>query len=801
MATPTNYRTIASLPPQAQAAARQVQAFLTDLDRIYEREPGNAELLQRDIAAGNYATAMRRMVGWGYSSASGAIQGVGNVTSSAIDASGVNALARDAVTGTPIGTIGSVMNGSWSLGTFMPRALGNIAADMRNLMTPEPGRRVRLSPSEIETISAAYAGSLYTHTANYQPKGFFEGLFSTDFMRYLKAGISFVMENYLPEGLGGSPTPRSFDAIVRDEQREDALTTVRADLEASGVRRDIAEALTRRDVTTRDRGGNPTQGRPGDPRTPVQVERTPGFMENTLGTLRDTGVAAGGAVAGVVTYTAERATDAARDLAQGHLGSAAFNAATTVATARAAQAVAGGTVAAGTALTGAGLRAVDRTIEGLGNAAHERTLSRAERYNVRQAETTARAAAAAEGLTGADAARRVTEAREAAQEAARAQAALAREARAAEAPGVVRRGLDVAERGLSRVTSAAWGVATFSWVRPTLDTVIVRPVSALSRTVSEWRGATAAAQVADAARAVTPTANAADDVARAAGAAVRGPRISTPAAVGIGAVVAGGATIAMGGSARAAIGNAAEALPGIGTGIAVSQGRTAEAWIRGITDAGTAATVVTSPAAATGAGAAVPVAIGAGTLAFNEVSRPIARAFGADVDPGMLELAIRALNAPLPRAERSPELQQFDRTYDALGRLAASQHVPSEIRELATLRMRREALEDQAYGAASMTPRTSASGMPDWTGRDTARRELQRVEAQFEERYAAVQANPQLAGLLNGLAGEQPVQAAVPAGTPRLSDSVTGGVSVDGTQRPNAPMTANSVGLGAVMVQ
>lgn len=798
MATPTNYRTIASLPPQAQAAARQVQAFLADLDRIYEREPGNAELLQRDIAAGNYATAMQRMAGWGYSSARGAIQGVGNVTSSAMDASGVNALARDAVSGTSIGTIGSVMNGSWSVGTFMPRVFGNLAADMRNLLTPEAGKRVRLSASEIETISAVYAGSLYTHTAHYQPKGFFEGLFSADFTRYLKAGISFVMENYLPEGFGGSRTPRSFDAILRDDQREEALTNVRADLEASGVRREIADALTRRDAASRNRQGDVTQGLPGGQRSPAQVERTPGFMEHTLGTLKDTGVAVGGTAAAVAGYGADRATDTARELAQGNLGSAAFNAAATVATAKAAQVVGAGTVALGTGATSMGLRAADRTIEGLGNRAHERTLSRAERYNVRQAEAAARTAATAEGLTGADAARRVTEAREAAQDAARAQAALAREARAAEAPGLVRRGIDVAERGLSRVTSIAWNVATFSWVRPTLDVVIVKPVSALSRTVSEWRGAAAAAHVADAAKAAAP---AADDIVRAAGATARGPRIATPAAVGLGAVVAGGATLAMGGSARAALGNAAEALPGVGTGIAASQGRTAEAWIRGITDAGTAATVVTAPAAATGAGAAVPVTIGVGTLAFNEVTRPIARVFGADVDPSVLELAVRALNAPLPRAERSPELQQFDRTYDALGKLAASQHVPHEIRELATLRMRRETLEEQAYGAASTTPRTSASGMPDWSARDNARRELQRVEAQFEERYAAVQGNPQLAGALNGLAGEQPVQAAVPAGTPRLSDSVTGGVSVDGTQRPNAPMTANSVGLGAVMVQ
>lgn len=134
--------------------------------------------------------------------------------------------------------------------------------------------------------------------------------------------------------------------------------------------------------------------------------------------------------------------------------------------------------------------------------------------------------------------------------------------------------------------------------------------------------------------------------------APKGFRMSGGAAstVGLGALIAGGATYAMTGDAKAAAHNAGEALPVAGTIMAANQGRTAEAWMRGITDAGIAGSLLTAPLAATGVGAVVPGLIAGAAFVGNEVARPIARLAGLDMDPSLGEMAARSAATQIDEA-------------------------------------------------------------------------------------------------------------------------------------------------------
>lgn len=141
------------------------------------------------------------------------------------------------------------------------------------------------------------------------------------------------------------------------------------------------------------------------------------------------------------------------------------------------------------------------------------------------------------------------------------------------------------------------------------------------------------------------------------GAVPRVPRVARVAGpLFLGTAIAGGATLALTGDAEAAAYNAASSTPIVGTGMAIEEGRTTEAWFRGITDAGMAGTVVTAPAAATGGGAIIPALIGGATAVFNELGRPVARLFGADVDPGLAEAGIGALLTD----DRTPQARLVD---------------------------------------------------------------------------------------------------------------------------------------------
>lgn len=840
MADAPVYRSIASLPPEAQGLARQVQAFLTDLDRIYEREPGRAEILQRDIAAGNYMGAVTRMAGWGYNATQNAINSVSSGVSGAVSATGIDQMAQDALSQSTIGRMGTMVGSSWDIGTFAPRLFSNVLGDVRNLFTPEPGQRARFSASQIEQISAAYAGSLHTHTADFRPKGFFEGLFSGEFATYLMAGITYVMEHYLPEGFGGSKNPRSFETILRDTHRDAAMDNVRADLVNSGlVSEAVADALTRKDVTTRNRNGDVTTGAPTDERTPAQAPQQPGIMENTRQVIGGGAAAVGSALGAGAALANDHVRDVAKNVNDGNLASATGGVLQGAVVARGVQFGTGATVSAATGLTAATIRGAERVVDGVANRQFEGTLSRAERSNVRQAADAARSAAQAEGATAEEVTRRVTEARNAATEAARTQATLAREARAAQAPGAVRQVIEAVESGFSRVSSGAWNIATMSWIRPSLSAAwnsVMAPVRGGLQAFSEWRETRAVASVAAAAQAApsvrevtSASAATADDAARAtaqaarstgqtvgnadevaaAARSVRGVRISTPAAVGLGAVIAGGATLAMGGSAKAALGNAAEATPLLGTGIAVNQGRTAEAFFRGVTDAGVAGTVVTAPAAGTGIGAVVPMVIAGATVAFNEAGRPIARAFGADVDPGAIQSIISGIGPQLDSMAAGRSIVEALRTNPQMGLRADADPTLRELVELqqrgAADQLRFVELRNRGLVFLSREERGELSRLAQRAQGDHAM-ENGLAQRYVEERIAHGQqiGSPitasEVAATTIAAVRQASNQRLTVAGEPTLSSSITGGEHVESAAvRPNAPMTPGSTALGAVV--
>ena len=228
-------------------------------------------------------------------------------------------------------------------------------------------------------------------------------------------------------------------------------------------------------------------------------------------------------------------------------------------------------------------------------------------------------------------------------------------ARAAET-NLAERGGKALQTGAGKVTATADTIRDVSFIRPILKSPWTATKALLgfgASGVETVKGAVNAVAAARAVESFTVKAGLAPEVAG----ATRGFRMPGGAAstVVLGAIIGGGATYAMTGDANAAVHNAGEALPVAGTIMAANQGRTVEAWIRGATDAGIAGTVLTSPLAVTGVGATIPTIVGVGTLAFNEVARPIARLAGQDVDPSIGEMAARSAVVELDAAGKRVE--------------------------------------------------------------------------------------------------------------------------------------------------
>lgn len=919
MTVAQRYPTIASLPNQeAREAALRVRGFLLELDRIYALPPSQLESLKKEINAGNYATAMQQMTAWGFKFTSDSIQSVAGITSSSVDASGANRVAADALAGAT-GRTGAIIGGIWSTGSVAPRFLSSVVNDVSSLLTRDGGQRARFTERQAEQLAAAYAGSLYEHTANFQPKPLSVGLQSGEFLTYAQAFVTSIMERFLPKMLGGSDTPRSVEDILRDWNRDAAMTLVRKDLVDSGLASSVlAEAMTAGNAQTRTRDGRVLRTGAADNANPT-VLRTED--QRVMGQTRDAVAAGVGALGTVVANTsgmiADRAVSGVVDIANGHVVSGvgdlaiagAGGTAAALATAKAAQ------------IGGTGFRIpfTNRHVPGVGQittfftaTAFELPAQIAQKTGMffdrvgaariesafnRVVEQGAKEAVQAARATGASAPE-LAQVRATAREALQMSLRPDLEARLAQqTPSALTR---LGTRGIDAVKGVEFGaydrlatmreasvirrpigamidgaVTMGSGARTGVSDVVGRMFSSPAAT-AEFAGAAARVQPVQSygpwssaaqttARVATPVAAPAapaavassgvprvpltpqvpvnDVVARVvtsvpAGPASAIPKAVTPVAVAtapvaaapvsvspsaaprvvagagviaVAPVISGGITLLQGGSAEDAAKNAALALPVVNTGAAIAQGRTAEALIRGFTDAGTVATAWTAPAATTGAGAVLPAAIGIGTLAVNEVARPIARAFGADVDPSMIEMTVRGIGRQMDEAKAGRTIIDALR---ANPNAAVAENADPTLKELVATQ--REAAQLNAR-AQELNARRATLTRPE-------RAELQRIAVQshgamtmengLAQRFVQEQIT---AATARGIAttpadiaaavvvGVNPVRAAqAQISGVAAPDTISGGVAVDGAdgnRRPNAPMVPRSTGLGAVVLQ
>ena len=147
---------------------------------------------------------------------------------------------------------------------------------------------------------------------------------------------------------------------------------------------------------------------------------------------------------------------------------------------------------------------------------------------------------------------------------------------------------------------------------------------------------------------------------------------------------------------------------------------------------------------------------------------------------------------------RGMEARRFDATMDALGTPPAqTATMHPQIRELIVLNREHAKLEAMAYGPKAGLGDASAT-VPDAAKIAAARKELEQVEARISTIYDKAKGNLELSSYLDRLS--DPALAKTAAAL--LLDSVTGGIADEqlrGNIRPNAPMTANSTAIGAVI--
>lgn len=287
--------------------------------------------------------------------------------------------------------------------------------------------------------------------------------------------------------------------------------------------------------------------------------------------------------------------------------------------------------------------------------------------------------------------------------------------------------------------------------------------------------------------------------------------------VGIGSLVVGGTIYASTGDAKAAVNGAITALPGVNTAEAASKGRTAEAWVRGITDAGTGGAIITSPLAVTGIGATIPTALGVGSVVANETLRPIMRAFGADVDPGLIEYTLTNIGPALDRAAAGRKIVETLRANPQLG---LREGADPTLRELVELQQRGAAeharfveLRDRGMVWLNSKERAELSRLAVRAQADhtmevgLATRFVEEQIARGEQSKTPVTPSQVAAVTIASIRkAAEPAEASQPAASaqttplPRLPDSISGGVDVDEpAKRPSAPFAKSSAVLGSIV--